>query len=148
MLRIAPLRLALSSFAPPEVRVDEDRLAEVRSSEVRLGGVRLDLGSEAAVRRAFDSMLATLGPSVTGELAVQRMAGRGVPCTVQSVEDPLFGPVVSFEIGGVVTELVEDRAFRIPPLSRTDASELVRSPRTAALRAGPAAHLDSAPALA
>jgi acyl-CoA synthetase (NDP forming) len=101
-----------------------------------LGGVRLDLGSESSVRRAYEQFLETFGPQIADELVVQRMAGRGVACVVETSEDALFGPVVSFGIGGVVTELVEDRGYRIPPLSDLDAAALVRSPKAAPLLFG------------
>lgn len=101
-----------------------------------LGGVRLDLGSESAVRGAYEQFLETFGPQIADELVVQRMAGRGVACVVETSEDALFGPVVSFGIGGVVTELVEDRGYRIPPLSDLDAAALVRSPKAAPLLFG------------
>ncbi len=101
-----------------------------------LGGVRLDLGSESAVRRAYEQFVETFGPGIADELVVQRMAGRGVACVVETSEDALFGPVVSFGIGGVVTELVEDRGYRIPPLTDLDAAALVRSPKAAPLLFG------------
>nr|MCU0265285.1 acetate--CoA ligase family protein [Actinomycetes bacterium] len=101
-----------------------------------LGGVRLDLGSEGSLRRAYDQIMETLGPNQATSLVVQRMAPRGVACVVGSTEDALFGPVVSFGIGGVVTELVQDRGYRIPPLTDRDAAALVRSPRAAPLLFG------------
>ncbi len=101
-----------------------------------LGGVRLDLSSEAALRRAFDGLRLDLGEEVASRLVVQRMAGRGVPCVVGSSEDALFGPVVSFGVGGVVADLVEDRGYRIPPLDRADAAALVRTPLAAPLLFG------------
>ena len=64
------------------------------------------------------------------------MAAHGVPCVIGASEDALFGPVVSFGVGGVVTELVEDRGYRIPPVSALDAHELVRAPRAAPLLLG------------
>ena len=42
------------------------------------------------------------------------------------MEDPLFGPVLSFGIGGPLTELLGDRSFRIPPLAEHDAQDMVR----------------------
>ena len=42
------------------------------------------------------------------------------------MEDPLFGPVVSFGISGPLTELLGDRSFRIPPLADHDAQDMVR----------------------
>jgi acyl-CoA synthetase (NDP forming) len=49
-----------------------------------------------------------------------------VPVAIRSIEDPLFGPVVSFGISGPLIELLEDKAFRIPPLTRSDAAAMVR----------------------
>jgi acyl-CoA synthetase (NDP forming) len=110
--------------------------AEALEHRVELGGVRLDLADEAAVRHAYAAIHDTFGAEVTAGLVVQRMADPGVPCHVGTVEDPLFGPVLSFRPGGVVAELVGDAGYRIPPLSRHDASELVRAPRAAALLRG------------
>ena len=59
------------------------------------------------------------------------MAGPGVACVVRSVEDPLFGPVVSFGLGGDASALLGDVAHRIPPLTGVDVSDLVRSVRAA-----------------
>jgi acyl-CoA synthetase (NDP forming)/L-amino acid N-acyltransferase YncA len=110
--------------------------AEALEHRVELGGVRLDLADQSAVRQAFAAIHAAFGPEVAAGLVVQRMAEPGVPCHVGTVEDPLFGPMVSFRVGGVVAALVGDCAYRIPPLSRNDASELVRAPRAAALLCG------------
>ena len=57
---------------------------------------------------------------------VQKNARPGVPVSIRSVEDPLFGPVVSFGIAGPLTELLADKAYRIPPLTARDASSMVR----------------------
>jgi hypothetical protein len=57
---------------------------------------------------------------------VQRNARPGVPVAVRSIEDPLFGPVVSFGISGPLTELLADKSFRIPPLGERDAAAMVR----------------------
>ncbi|BBH16190.1 GNAT family N-acetyltransferase [Nocardioides baekrokdamisoli] len=69
-------------------------------------------------------------------LAVQRTAPQGVPVTIRSLEDPLFGPVVSFGIGGPLTDLVGDLAFRIPPLTYSDAASMVREVKAAPMLFG------------
>jgi acyl-CoA synthetase (NDP forming)/GNAT superfamily N-acetyltransferase len=98
-----------------------------------LVGVRLDLGSEAAVLRAY----AELG-EVTGkdEVYVQRMAPKGPSCVIEVAEDPSFGSLVSFGISGMATQLLDDRAFRVVPLTREDAAALIRAPRAAPLIMG------------
>ena len=59
-----------------------------------------------------------------------------VACVIGTVEDPLFGPVVSFGLGGVATDLFGDMAYRIPPLTDIDVRALVRSVRAAPLLFG------------
>ena len=60
----------------------------------------------------------------------------GVPVAVGGLEDPLFGPAVSFGISGALTDLVGDRVYRIPPISALDAAETVRSIKAAPLLFG------------
>ncbi len=74
-------------------------------------------------------------PRSTGFI-VQKMAPPGVPVLVAGMEDPLFGPVVSFGISGPATELLGDRSYRIPPMHSGDASAMVREIRSAPLLFG------------
>jgi acyl-CoA synthetase (NDP forming) len=68
--------------------------------------------------------------------AVQAMAQVGVACVVRSAEDPLFGPIVEFGLGGPPIELLGDVARRIPPLREQDVHDIVRSVRAAPLLFG------------
>ncbi|TQN42271.1 acyl-CoA synthetase (NDP forming) [Blastococcus colisei] len=88
-----------------------------------LGGVRLDLVDADAVRTAFAAI-----PS-GDPVIVQEMAAPGVATVVEIVDDPSFGALVSFGLGGVATDLLGDRAYRTLPLTDLDAAELVRAPR-------------------
>jgi len=67
---------------------------------------------------------------------VQRNAPAGVPVTIATMEDPLFGPVLSFGIGGPLTELLGDRSYRIPPLADHDAQDMVREIKASPLLFG------------
>ncbi len=64
------------------------------------------------------------------------MAPPECPSPSGGLEDPLFGPAVSFGISGALTDLVGDRAFRIPPISALDAAEMVRAIKAAPLLFG------------
>ena len=88
-----------------------------------LGGVRLDLTDAEAVRTAFAAI-----PS-GDPVIVQEMAAPGVATVVEVVDDPSFGALVSFGLGGVATDLLGDRAYRTLPLTDLDAAELVGAPR-------------------
>ncbi|MET0913301.1 MAG: GNAT family N-acetyltransferase [Acidimicrobiales bacterium] len=100
-----------------------------------IGGVALDLPSAEAVAAAYRSMAERIGPAMTGAL-VQQMAAPGVETIVGVVQDPLFGPLLMFGMGGTATELLGDRSFRILPVTDDDVAELVRSLRLSPLLAG------------
>ncbi len=105
----------------------------VHKSDV--GGVALELRTPDEVERAYRAMQAALGPRMGGGL-VQEMVEDGVETIVGLLQDPAFGPVLLFGIGGIATELLGDRAFRLLPLTDLAARELVRSTKTAPLLFG------------
>ncbi len=102
------------------------------------GAVRLHLEGPEQIRQAATEMakrLETLGQSPTG-FVVQRMAQSGVEMLVGVVHDPQFGPVVACGAGGVQVELLRDVSIRLTPLSKEDASEMIRSLKTYPLLTG------------
>jgi acyl-CoA synthetase (NDP forming)/GNAT superfamily N-acetyltransferase len=101
-----------------------------------LGGVRLDITSDAELLDDLQHMQRLPGAGGEAGLVVQAMAPVGVACVVRSTEDPLFGPVVEFGVGGPPSELLGDIARRIPPLREGDVADLVRSLRAAPLLFG------------
>ena len=107
-----------------------------------LGAVRLDIGGEDQLHQAFAEMHDRLRAQGADVFAVQAMAPAGLACVVRSTEDPLFGPVVEFGVGGPPTELLGDVARRFPPLREGDVADLVRSVRAAPLLFG---HRGAAP---
>ncbi|MBU4336496.1 MAG: GNAT family N-acetyltransferase [Actinobacteria bacterium] len=99
-----------------------------------LGGVRLDLVDPDEIVAAALEILALGRHAATGDepsLVVQAMAPRGVACVLRTVEDPLFGPVVSFGVSGDAVELLGDVAYGVPPFTDVDVQELVRTARAA-----------------
>ncbi|MCH8628594.1 GNAT family N-acetyltransferase [Arsenicicoccus piscis] len=94
-----------------------------------IGALRLDLDDAEAVREAFAALTArfTAGGSRGDDpgWVVQRMTGPGVACVVSSQENRLFGPIVSFSVAGPPTELLDDIAYRIPPLTDVSVRELI-----------------------
>ena len=103
-----------------------------------LGAVRTGLEGGAEVSWAaveMDEALARDG--VEREcFVVQSMVAAGVEMIVGVVGDALFGPVVACGAGGVQAELLKDVSVRISPLSREDASEMIRSLATYPLLTG------------
>ena len=98
-------------------------------------GVRLGLIDADQVMAGYDDLSLIAGPW----LDVQAMAppDRADVSTVFTISaDPSFGVLVSFGIGGVATELLNDRAYRAVPLTDVNAWELITAPRAAPLPDG------------
>ncbi len=105
----------------------------VHKSDV--GGVVTGLADDNAVRAAFDDMAARLGDRMGGAI-VQETVGQGIETIVGLTQDPSFGPLVLFGLGGVTAELLADRALRTVPITDEDARRLVRSLRGSPLLFG------------
>ncbi|RKS77611.1 acyl-CoA synthetase (NDP forming) [Motilibacter peucedani] len=101
-----------------------------------LSDVRLDLGDSTALVRAWSELRLSLGEEAVRDAMVQRMAPVGVPVVISALEDPLFGPVVTFGVGGVASEVLGDRTYRFPPVTDVDVAELVRGVKALPLLTG------------
>jgi acetyltransferase len=99
-----------------------------------VGGVVLNLLDAEAVKREAQAMLTQV--SSPARLMVQRMVTDGLEVIVGGKRDDTFGPVVMFGVGGVFAEILGDVAFRVAPLSQTDAEEMINEMRGKALLAG------------
>ncbi len=99
-----------------------------------VGGVQLNLADEAAVQSAFARIQENLAKRILSSgfegVTVQPMiAGGGVELIVGSSVDRQFGPVILFGAGGVLVEIMQDRALALPPLNRTLARRLMERTR-------------------
>lgn len=94
-----------------------------------VGGVKVGLEDEAAVRAAYDEIVGAVKerqPKARIEgVAVQAMARPGTEVIVGMSKDPQFGPVLMFGLGGIFVEVLKDVAFRIVPLEERDAREMI-----------------------
>lgn len=101
--------------------------------KTEVGGVHLNLPDAGAVRRAFNAIRDCLAPDgrldALGGVLVQPMLTGGVEVIVGVTQDPLFGPLVAFGLGGIHVEVLADVSFRVTPLTDRDAAEMVRSIR-------------------
>ncbi|MEU4194316.1 GNAT family N-acetyltransferase [Kribbella sp. NPDC026611] len=94
---------------------------------------------EEDMRAAWAEMTQTFGVAsdpAKAQFVVQKMAPPGVPVVISTIEDVSFGPVVTFGLSGVATDLLGDRSYRMPPLSTRDAAEMVREVKAAPLLYG------------
>ncbi len=109
-----------------------------------LGAVRLDLTSDAAVRRAFadimDRGLAFAPADEIEGVLIQAMIAGGVETMIGVSEDRLFGPLVAFGLGGIHVEVLGDVQFRVAPLTDRDVDELLHGIRGLPLLRGYRGH--------
>jgi len=94
------------------------------------GGVKLDLGTPEQVGQAYDDIMTAIKKAypqakIQG-VSVQQMARPGVEIIVGMSKDAQFGPVLMFGLGGVLVEILKDVSFRIVPLVKRDAAEMIR----------------------
>ncbi|MGE0448200.1 MAG: GNAT family N-acetyltransferase [Vicinamibacterales bacterium] len=97
--------------------------------------VVLNLTDEAAVRGTYAEFSARFAAEMTAVL-VQRMVPGGVEMIVGAYHDPVFGPLVACGTGGVLVDVLADTAFRLHPLTGSDAVEMIDELRGARLLRG------------
>jgi acetate---CoA ligase (ADP-forming) len=105
-----------------------------------VGGVALDLRDEQDVRRAWDAMMSRVREKhpearING-VAIERFVKGGRETIIGMSQDPSFGPVIMFGLGGIYVEALQDVVFRVQPVSDVDAHEMVRSIRGVKLLEG------------
>jgi acyl-CoA synthetase (NDP forming) len=110
---------------PVALKVQSPEIAHKTEAD----GIRLDLDSDDAVRSAYREILGNaerFAPhaDVQGVL-VQEMLEGGVEVIIGATKDPVFGHAIMFGLGGIFVEVLRDVSFRIAPLTRTDAEEMI-----------------------
>lgn len=102
--------------------------------------IRLNIGSEQEVINAFEEI--TLNSrnykpdaKING-ISVQEMLPEGIEVIIGATKDPAFGPVIMFGLGGIFVEVFKDISFRVAPLTRSDAIEMIEEVQGYALLRG------------
>jgi acyl-CoA synthetase (NDP forming) len=99
------------------------------------GAVCLNLATADEVQHAYEDFRARLGADMTAVL-VQQMVPRGIEMIVGALHDPLFGPVIACGTGGVLVDVLADTAFRLHPLTVSDARDMIGDLRGSRLLRG------------
>ena len=96
-----------------------------------LGGVKLNLSKPAEVERACreieDAFYACNPEAAIEGFLVQEMVRGGVETIIGAQNDPQFGPVVMFGLGGTAVETYRDVTLRLAPVSLEEAGQMIRS---------------------
>jgi len=115
------------------------------------GGVKVNLKKTAEVRNAYRRILENAekydsAAKIVGVL-VQEMAPQSTEVIVGAIKDPQFGQTLMFGLGGIFVEILKDVTFRIAPITREDAYEMITKikayPLLTGYRKTPPADLDT-----
>jgi len=94
------------------------------------GGVKLDLKNVSEVRNSFTEIMKSVKKqyptAVIDGVSVQKMVRPGTEVIVGTSRDAQFGPVIMFGLGGIFVEVLKDVSFRIIPIDRRDAQEMIK----------------------
>jgi len=93
------------------------------------GGVKLSIQNATQAGRAYTEILANIKKhypkaKIVG-VSVQKMAKQGIEIIIGMTKDAQFGPVIMFGLGGILVEVLKDVSFRIVPMTKRDASEMI-----------------------
>ncbi|PHQ66450.1 MAG: CoA-binding protein, partial [Sneathiella sp.] len=134
---IAPLKEAFA--ATPDDAVREARAigfpvaVKIVSPDIlhktEVGGVRLGLPDEGALRAAVEEMISAVSAKLPDAridgVVVQEMAPDGVELVVGATIDEQFGPLIAVGLGGTMVEILQDTAVRLAPLTPADVGEML-----------------------
>jgi acyl-CoA synthetase (NDP forming) len=95
-----------------------------------VGGVMTGLENAAQASKAYREIMASVKQkqpqAAVDGISVQKMARPGIEVIIGMSKDAQFGPVLMFGLGGILVEVLKDVSFRIVPLTRRDAREMIR----------------------
>ena len=95
-----------------------------------IGGVKVGLNNSTQVSKAYKEIIGAIKEKQPDArihgVSVQPMAKPGVEIIIGMTKDAQFGPVIMFGLGGILVEILKDVSFRIVPLTKRDAGEMIR----------------------
>jgi acyl-CoA synthetase (NDP forming) len=93
------------------------------------GGVLIGINDGQGIRDGYKEIIKNAkaykkDAEITGIL-VQEMAPKGTEIIIGSTNDPTFGPTLMFGLGGIFVEILKDVSFRVAPITKEDATEMI-----------------------
>ena len=98
-----------------------------------VGGVRVGISNDKELLEPFDGIIENVKKAkprakIMG-IYVQEYVPEGREVIIGLIKDPQFGPTVMFGLGGIFVEVLKDVSFRIAPMSKKDAEEMIKEIR-------------------
>lgn len=129
-------RLARKGGFPAVLKIQSEDVLH----KVDVGGVQLDVRTEEEAREAYSAIVTNVESNVPEAkiqgVYVTRQIPQGEEVIIGMKQDPSFGPVILFGLGGIFVEIFRDISFRVAPLTRQEALEMVRQSKAYRILAG------------
>jgi acetate---CoA ligase (ADP-forming) subunit beta len=104
------------------------------------GGVKVGLKNKTEVEKAYGEIMKAarekFPEAKIDGAAVEKMARPGIEIIIGTFKDAQFGPVIMFGLGGIFVEVLKDVSFRIVPIERRDAAEMIKEIKAYSLLKG------------
>jgi acyl-CoA synthetase (NDP forming) len=105
-----------------------------------VGGIILDINSEDELRQAYSTLMDSItkhAPNARIEgVMLQEMAQPGLEVIIGAKLDPQFGHVIMFGLGGIFVEIYRDVSFRVTPVDRSTARDMIHEIKASSIIKG------------
>lgn len=130
------VHLANSIGYPVVLKIDSADIPHKTEADA----IRLNVQNASEVMKAFteiyENALKFKKDAQINGISVQEMLPEGTEVIIGATKDPNFGPVIMFGLGGIFVEVFKDISFRVAPLTRADAEEMIEEVKGKALLKG------------
>jgi len=92
--------------------------------KIDIGGVILNIRDKKLLSLAWKK-ISKVAKSKKADILIQKQE-QGVEIIIGAKKDPVFGPIVMFGIGGIFAEILKDISFRLAPITKTEAREMIK----------------------
>jgi acetyl-CoA synthetase (ADP-forming) len=104
-----------------------------------VGGVKTNLQNEKELTSAYENLLKSVkkkSPRSKIEGVLVQKMGAGIEVIIGMKQDSQFGPVLMFGLGGIFVEVMKDVSFRVAPINKDQAEEMINEVKSSAILKG------------
>ena len=95
-----------------------------------VGGVLININTSDEVRKGYQSIVKNVQKHKSNArikgIFVEEFAPKGIEVIIGALKDPQFGPALMFGLGGIFVEVLKDVSFRVAPITKFDAKEMIQ----------------------
>lgn len=126
------LSIAAKAGYPVAVKIISGKILH----KTDVGGVILGIQNPEGLRKAYAKMVAKFSGTDINGVLVQRMAPKGFELIIGGKRDLQFGQMIMLGTGGIYVEVMKDFTFRICPITKDDAQEMISELRSYPMLSG------------